>query len=112
MNGTSVNAGTSYSFLQPFVNASFTSIPRFTYAMNSYGLDASLLYNTTLIGYSINITQILTSYYNLTVTVIGIRMIALNYQYIAVEGYTNLYYISMDNTIYSRTCTQSPIFSR
>jgi len=52
--------------------------------MNSYGIDTSNLYNTTSIGYSIAITQLLTTYYNLTVTVYGIKMLALNYQYIAI----------------------------
>lgn len=79
-----MNAGTSHTYLQPFVNGSFTRVPRFIYAMNSYGLDISTIYNTTSIGYSIQLTNLLTTYYRITVTVIGIKMIALNYQYIAI----------------------------
>jgi len=102
-----VAAGSSHSFNQPFVNGSFTTIPRFIYAINSYGIKPSAQFNITSIGYTINLTNLLTTYYVITVTVKGIRMMALHYQYIAIEGYNHLYHISMDDNNYTTTCTIS-----
>ena len=110
-NGTQVSAGASHSFNQPFVNGSFTTVPRFIYAINSYGISPTAQFNTTSIGYSIAMTNLLTTYYVLTVTAKGIRMISLYYHYIAIEGYTTLYFISMDNTNYTTKCKISVDFS-
>ena len=79
---------------------SFSSTPRVSVSIKSYGVIPSSIVTSLSIGFKLTISNINRTNFTYTVSAIGASLVALHYQYFAVVGYANLYY--MDFYIISR----------
>jgi len=88
-----VNPNVTVTRFQHFNNTGFSSSPRIILAMKSYGtIPATSILSLTM-GFRINIVSKNATNFTYTVSASGATLIALHYQYFAVEGYTNSLYM-------------------
>lgn len=97
-----VNANATVTRFQHFNYTGFTSTPRIILAMKSYGTKPASSIPLLTIGFRINIVSKNATNFTYTVSASGATLIALHYQYFAVEGYTNSLYMQFYtlNSIY------------
>jgi hypothetical protein len=98
--GMSSNGAVHYN------KTNFTGAPRVIVAMKSYGMLPVSSFTGLNAGFRFNITGKNNTNFTYTVTTFGVTVVALHYQYFAVLGYDNLYYMQFYTLTRNPAATQ------
>jgi hypothetical protein len=85
----------------------FAGTPRVIVGMKSYGMLPLTAFTALNTGFRFNITSRNATNLTFTVTTFGVTVVALHYQYLAVLGYDNLYYMQFYTIYRNPHLTQS-----
>ena len=90
-----VNPNVTVTRFQHYNYTGFASAPRIIFAMKSYGTRPASSISSLTMGFRINIVTKNATNFTYTVSAFGATLVALHYQYFAVEGYTNSLYLQL-----------------
>lgn len=85
-----------------FNKTNFNSTPRVIVGMKAYGVLPGSSVLSLNPGFRFNITGVNRTNLTYSVTTFDVSIIGLHYQYLAVLGYSNLYYMEMNFIIRKR----------
>jgi hypothetical protein len=90
-----VSAGQTYSNSQHFNKTNFTDTPRVIVGLKSYGMHLTTSPTALTAGFKFVITSMNRTNFTFSVTAYSVTVASVHYQYFAVLGYSDLYYMQL-----------------